>query len=97
MPGHIRHIYRLGLKELISFRYDPVLIVLLVYCFTVMVVVPSKGTGLQMRNSSVAIVDEDGSPLSSRIRQAIGKPYFIEPKMISYRDIDRSLDRGIYT
>ena len=91
MPGHIRHIYRLGLKELISFRYDPVLIVLLVYCFTVMVVVPSKGTGLQMRNSSVAIVDEDGSPLSSRIRQAIGKPSFIEPKMISY------LDRGKYT
>ena len=39
------HIYRLGLKELISFRYDYVLVVLVIYSFTVMVIVPSKGTG----------------------------------------------------
>ena len=91
-----RHIYRLGLKELISFRYDIVLIVLLIYCFTVMVIVPSEGTGLQVRNSAVAIVDEDQTPLSARIRAAIGEPYFKEPRMISYQDIDHALDRGEY-
>ena len=39
------HIYRLGLKELISFRYDYVLVIMVIYSFTVMVIVPSKGTG----------------------------------------------------
>lgn len=94
--NHFRHIYRLGLKELISFRYDIVLIVLMIYCFTVMVIVPTQGTGL-LRNSAVAIVDEDGTPLSSRIREAIGKPHFQKPHLISYQDIDRALDRGKYT
>jgi ABC-2 type transport system permease protein len=97
MLKSLRHIYRLGLKELISFRYDVVLIVLMIYCFTVMVVVPSKGTGLQMRNSAVAIVDEDQSPLSARVQGAIGKPYFIPPETIAFHDINHSLDRGRYT
>ena len=39
------HIYRLGLKELISFRYDYVLVIMVIYSFTVMVIVPAKGTG----------------------------------------------------
>ncbi len=93
----LRHIYRLGLKELISFRYDLVLIVLLIYCFTVMVIVPSKGTGIQVRNSAVAIVDEDQSTLSANIRAAVQKPYFKEPRMISYPEIDQALDRNEYT
>jgi ABC-2 type transport system permease protein len=97
MLRNFRHIYRLGLKELISFRYDPVLIVLLFYCFTFMVVIPSKGASNQVHNATVAIVDEDQSPLSERIRAAIGKPYFIPPEMISFGDIDYCLDRGIYT
>ncbi|MRR38158.1 ABC transporter permease, partial [bacterium] len=92
----LRHIYRLGLKELISFRYDIVLIILMVYCFTVMVIVPSSGTGLQMRNGAVAIVDEDQTPLSARIRAAIGPPYFKTPRMIEYKDTDQALNRGDY-
>ncbi len=93
----IRHIYRLGLKELISFRYDVVLIVLLVYCFTVMVIVPSKGTGLTVRNSAVGIVDQDHTPLSERIVAAIGPPYFKVPQYLSFQEINQALDRGKYT
>ena len=93
----IRHIYRLGLKELISFRYDYVLIVLVLYSFTVMVIVPALGTGLQMRDAAVAYVDEDQSPLSARIREAIRKPYFKEPREIAFHDIDRVMDRSEYT
>jgi ABC-2 type transport system permease protein len=91
------HIYRLGVKELISFRYDFVLIILVLYSFSVMVIVPAKGTGLQMRDASVAFVDEDQSPLSARIKAAIQKPYFKEPEAISFHDIDRVMDRGEYT
>jgi len=90
------HIYRLGLKELISFRYDYVLVVLVIYSFTVMVIVPAKGTGLQLRNSTVAYVDEDQSPLSMRIIDSIQEPFFKKPRPITFDQINRVLDRGEY-
>ncbi len=88
------HIYRLGLKELISFRYDYVLIVMVIYSFTVMVIVTAKGTGLQVRNSSVAYVDEDQSSLSTRIIEAIQPPFFQKPQAITFPEINQILDRG---
>ena len=96
MIRNLRHIYRLGLKELISFRYDYVLVVLVIYSFTVMVIVPAKGTGLQVRDSSVAYVDEDQSPLSFRIIDAIQKPFFKKPHAITFEEINRVMDRGEY-
>jgi ABC-2 type transport system permease protein len=96
MIRKLRHIYRLGLKELISFLHDYVLIILVIYCFTVMVIVPSRGTGLQVRNSSVAYVDEDQSPLSRRIINSIQMPFFQSPRAITYHDINQVLDRAEY-
>ncbi len=96
MTRKLWHIYRLGLKELISFRYDYVLVVLVIYAFTVMVIVPAKGTGLQVSNSSVAYVDEDRSPLSTRIIDAIQKPYFNKPQAITFQEINRVMDRAEY-
>ncbi len=96
MMRKLRHIYRLGLKELISFLHDYVLIILVIYCFTVMVIVPSKGTGLQVRNSSVAYVDEDQSPISRRIINSIQMPFFQKPREITYHDINQVLDRAEY-
>ena len=61
-----------------------------------MVIVPAKGTGLQVRNSSVSCVDEDQSPLSERIIDAIQLPYFQKPKAITFHDINQALDRGKY-
>jgi len=90
------HIYRLGLKELISIRYDYVLVIMVIYSFTVMVIVPAKGTGVQVRNSSVAYVDEDQSPLSRSIIDAIQMPFFQKPQPITYHDINRVMDRGEY-
>jgi ABC-2 type transport system permease protein len=90
------HIYRLGLKELISFRYDYVLVIMVIYSFTVMIIVPSKGTGVQVRNSSVAYVDEDQSLLSQRIIDSVQQPFFQKPKAIIYHDINQVLDRGEY-
>ncbi|OPZ26070.1 MAG: Inner membrane transport permease YhhJ [Deltaproteobacteria bacterium ADurb.BinA179] len=94
MKRKVWHIYRLGLKELISFRYDFVLVALVIYCFTIMIIVPSKGTGLQVRNSSVAYVDEDCSALSARIIDAIQEPHFKKPRAIAYSEIDRVLDNA---
>jgi ABC-2 type transport system permease protein len=90
------HIYRLGLKELISFRYDYVLMIMVIYSFTVMVIVPAQGTVVQVRNSSIAYVDEDQSSLSQRIIESIQQPFFQKPQAIPYHDVNRVMDRSEY-
>ena len=48
MRGHCANIYRLGVKELISLRYDVVLVVLIVYFFTYAVYAPARGTQIDL-------------------------------------------------
>ena len=62
----LTNVYRLGLKELISLRYDPVLVFLIVYAFTFAIIAPARGVKLELENASVAVVDEDRSQLSAR-------------------------------
>lgn len=94
---HVQNIYRLGLKELVSLRHDRVLLVFMIYAFTIAVYVPATGTGLELRNASVAIVDEDHSQLSARIADAFLPPFFLRPEKISIAEIDRVMDAGRYT
>ena len=93
----IAHIYRLGLKELISIRHEYILIFFLVYSFSALIIVTAKGTGLQVNNASVAIVDEDRSPLSARIRASIRKPYFQTPRDLTFPEIGGTLARNAVT
>ena len=94
---HVQNIYRLGLKELVSLRHDRVLLVFMIYAFTIAIYVPATGTGLELRNASVAIVDEDQSQLSARIADAFLPPFFLRPEKISIAEIDRVMDAGRYT
>jgi len=90
-------IYRLGLKELISLRYDPVLVLLMVYCFTIAIIAPARGVKIQLENASVAVVDEDRSPLSHRLTAALLPPYFQPPVAITATAMDQALEAGRYT
>jgi ABC-2 type transport system permease protein len=93
----ITHIYRLGLKELASLRYDYVLIILIVYCFTAQIIVPAKGTGFHLRNASIAVVNEDGSQLAGRIIDALQPPQFKTPQALGIHEVDLAMERGHYT
>jgi ABC-2 type transport system permease protein len=93
----LQNIYRLGLKELISLRHDIVLVVLIVYFFSYAVYAPSKGTQMELANASVAVVDEDDSPLSRRITDALLPPFFRAPARIGVQEIDAVMDAGRYT
>lgn len=90
-------IYRLGLKELISLRYDPVLVLLMVYCFTISIIAPARGVKIQLENASVAVVDEDRSPLSARLTAALLPPYFQPPEPITATAMNQALEAGRYT
>jgi len=93
----IVNIYHLGRKEFASLRRDPVLVFLLVYAFTYAVYVPAATTGLELRNATVAFVDEDHSQLSARLRDAIPPLYFKPPASISLAAVDDAMEAGRYT
>lgn len=96
MLQRIDNIFRLGIKELYSLRYDLFLVFLIVYSLFFGVYEAAK-SGTDVENAAVAIVDEDRSALSARIYDALLEPYFKPPAMISVSEIDHAMDFGEYT
>ena len=50
-----------------------------------------------LHNAAIAIVDEDGSPLSGRIAQAFYPPHFNTPRLLTLTEMDAGMDSGDYT
>ena len=73
--GRLGNIYRLGIKELFSLRRDVVLFSLIVWAFTFAIYSAATGVSHELRNASVAFVDEDRSQLSLRLREALLSAY----------------------
>ncbi len=92
MLRSLKNIYRLGVKELYSLRRDPVLIFLIIFTFTFAIYTVATGVQTELRNASIAIVDEDQSELSRQISASFLKPYFKPPVQISLGEIDSSMD-----
>ncbi|MGE4369840.1 MAG: ABC transporter permease [Burkholderiaceae bacterium] len=92
-----RVIYRLGVKELWSLGRDPVMVVLIVYLFTVSIYSAATAMPDTLNKASIAVVDEDRSALSERIIAAFYPPHFLAPDRVSLHEIDRGLDEGRYT
>ena len=95
MPA-LRHIFWLGLKELLSLWHDPVLLGFIAYAFTVSVMM-SVNQAVEVRNASIAIVDEDRSALSTRLREAFLPPRFQRPVASSLDAMNRGLRSGRFT
>jgi ABC-2 type transport system permease protein len=93
----LRNIYRLGVKELHSLRRDTVMLLLIIWAFSFAIYSAATGISHDLNNAAIAIVDEDRSQLSTRLRQAFRSPYFQAPQLISFRDIDPAMDTGRYS
>src|SRR5690606_20955131 len=93
----LANIRRLGIKELWSLRRDPMMLVLIVYTFTVSVYTADTAIPETLRQAAIAIVDEDQSPLSARIASAFYPPYFAPPRMVSLEAVDPGMDQGQFT
>jgi ABC-2 type transport system permease protein len=87
------HIYTLGVKELISLRRDPVLLIFVLYALTVQIVIAGEGLSFQVRNASIGIVDEDHSPLSRSIATAFRPPYFQPAQARSLAEVETVLKK----
>jgi len=97
MLRHLANIYRLGIKELWSLRRDPMMLVLIIYTFTVGIYTAGTAMPETMHRAPIAIVDEDGSALSARIFSAFYPPVFNPPVRITNAEVDPALDAGAYT
>ena len=97
MRRKLENIYRLGVKELWSLRRDPVMLVLIVYVFTLSVYTAASAMPETLNNAPIAIVDEDHSPLSQRIVAAFYPPQFAPPSIIDQSQVDAGMDAGDYT
>lgn len=87
-------VWRLGIKEWWSLARDPVLLGLIVYTFTLAVYVAATAHPDSLNRAALAIVDEDQSPLSLRIRNAYVPPQFVPPELVDLGQADARLDRG---
>ncbi len=91
------HIFWLALKELTSLRHDRVLLLFLVYAFSVAIYMPAAGSVIGVHHASVAMVDEDQSYLSRQLAAALLPPEFQPAVPLAYDQLDASMDRGRYT
>jgi ABC-2 type transport system permease protein len=94
LADRVTNIFRLVIKELRSIRADPVMLILVLYAFTISVNTVASGAVTEATNLSVGIVDEDGSDLSRQIAEALRRPTFQPPVHINASDIDPMMDQG---
>lgn len=93
----LSNIFRLGVKELFSLWRDPMMLVLIVYAFSLSIYIASTALPEALHNAPISIVDEDHSPVSERITSAFYPPYFKPPSLITQNEMDPGLDAGKYT
>lgn len=93
----IANILNLGLKELRELVRDPALLLLIVYAFTLNIYTAATAAPEILNKAAVSIVDEDRSPLSARIVDALYPPHFLEPVLIAPQDVDRRMNAGLDT
>ncbi|WP_280553224.1 ABC transporter permease [Halomonas sp. 25-S5] len=93
----IANIYRLGIKEFWSLLRDPIMLVLIVYVFSIDVYTTATAMPETLNKAPIAIVDEDDSPLSTRIISAFYPPQFVRPKIITFPEMDSGMDAGHFT
>lgn len=97
MSTRLGNIVQLGIKQLRGLARDPIMLALIFYSFTVAVYSASTSTLDTLNYAPIAIVDEDRSPLSSRIASAFYPPYFKPPELISQQEMDSRMDAGLDT
>jgi len=84
----------LGLKEIRSLLSDVVMVVFVIYAFTLAIQIQATGTSSEVNNASIAFVDEDGSPLSKELFNAFYPPRFKFPELVGAVESQKAMDKG---
>lgn len=92
MLRSLGNIFWLGTKELRSLQRDVVLVVFVMYSFSLAIFMQARGTSTEVHNASIGLVDEDQSALTGRIANAFFEPNFQKPVLINADQIDQAMD-----
>ncbi|MES2897239.1 MAG: ABC transporter permease [Pseudomonadota bacterium] len=93
----VANVYRLGVKELLSVWRDPMMLLLIVYAFSLNTYIAATGIPETLQRSSIAIADEDQSQVSGRFAGAFYPPYFTRPAQVTPAGMDAGMDAGRFT
>jgi ABC-2 type transport system permease protein len=94
---NFKHIYYLGIKEMRALLQDPVMLFFIIYAFTLGIYTSATAKPDVLKNTPIAIIDEDKSPLSQKIINSFYPPMFTPPYLINIQEMDRGMDQGKYT
>src|SRR5512139_3214045 len=94
MKSSLLNILWLGLKEIRSLVSDMVMILFVIYAFTLAIYIQATGTSSEVNNASIAFADEDRSALSKELFNAFYPPRFQLPEMIATGEIEEAMDNG---
>jgi len=95
--SYIITIFWLVAKEVRSVGHDRTLMSLMIFAFSVSILVQAHSDIMELRNASIGVVDEDHSPLSRHIVQAFLPPYFKASEDLRQGDIKGAMDIGRFT
>ncbi|MGC9447493.1 ABC transporter permease [Cereibacter johrii] len=90
----LKNILRLMVKELRAIRGDRVMIALMIYVFTIATWLVAGAADTDIKNLSVAVVDEDRSQLSDRLAGAIRAPLFTPPERLTAAEAEAAQNAG---
>ena len=92
---HLENIFYLTIKELRSIRADYILLVLVLYTFTIAVYTVAIGVSTNPQNLTVGVVDEDHSNLSRQFLDVLNRPpLFKRAVLINTNEIDPIMNAG---
>ncbi|WP_394165491.1 ABC transporter permease [Neptunomonas phycophila] len=90
------NIFWLGIKELRSVFSDAVMVLLIIYSFSLAIYAQAVSISESVNNASIAIIDEDQSTLSRAIANALYPPYFKQPVLITPAEVDDAMNQDKY-
>lgn len=93
----VSNVLHLGVKELRSLMRDLVMVVFVIYSFTISVYTAATAMPEALHKAPIAVIDEDRSPLAVRIVDAFYPPYFLPPTLINQAEADARMDAGLDT
>jgi ABC-2 type transport system permease protein len=88
------NIFYLGMKEMRSLLSDKVMVLFVIYAFTLAIYSQATGTSNEVHNASIAFADEDHSALSQELFNAFYPPRFKFPELIATHEIEDAMDEG---
>jgi ABC-2 type transport system permease protein len=97
MHTTLLNIFFLGIKEIRSLGRDTLMLGIIVFSFSGQIYIIATGLPQSLNKAPIAIVDEDNSPLSTRIINAFYPPHFMTPVIIDQYAADPGMDAGLYT